>query len=397
MRRPAVTRPPPTGGSPGAVSASLGVVPLPCLMMRGGTSRGAFFNAADLPADPAARDRVLIAAMGSPHPLQVDGIGGGNPLTSKVAIVGPPSDPRADVDYLFAQVSVDRALVDTKAACGNILTAVGPFAVETGLVATRSPFTTVRIHNVNTGTLTLATLSTPDGRLRYDGDQVMAGCATPSAPIRLSFVDAAGGMTGRLLPTGEAREEIDGIPVSLVDYAIPVMIVEAKRLGITGQETAAEIDANRALLDRVEALRLVAGQRMGLGDVSRSVTPKVALVSRARNGGTIASRYLMPWRCHTAHAVTGALCLTAATRLAGSVAAAVARRPAGPQVEIEHPAGTLSVEVEGSGERLTTSVVRTARLLFAGQVYVPEAAFRSEADDRHDARFTVAAATAFAE
>ncbi|MEX0853348.1 MAG: 4-oxalomesaconate tautomerase [Bauldia sp.] len=377
-------------------STSLGIVALPCTMMRGGTSRGAFFSAADLPRDVGLRDRVLLAAMGSPHPLQVDGIGGGNSLTSKVAIVGPPSDPRADVDYLFAQVSVDQAMVDTKAACGNILAAVGPFAIEAGLVATGSPFTVVHIHNLNSGTITVATLSTPWGRLRYDGDQTIAGCAASAAPVRLSFVDAAGAMTGRLLPSGRVVEAIDGIPVSLVDYAIPVMIVEASRFGLSGRETPAEIDANRSLLDTIEQVRRVAGRRMGLGDVSRSVTPKVALVSPPRNGGTIASRYLTPWHCHLSHAVTGALCLTAASRLAGSVAAAVAVPTAvGSNVEVEHPAGALRVDFDGSGEELVTSVVRTARLLFKGHVYVPEDVFQLDAPNEADGARKSSPADAF--
>jgi len=365
---------------PGTLSKSLGIEALPCTMMRGGTSRGAFFSSADLPRDSDLRDRVLLAALGSPHPLQVDGIGGGNPLTSKVAVVGPSSHPRADVDYLFAQVSVDQAKVDTRATCGNILAAVGPYAIEAGLVAARSPVTTVRIHNTNSGTLTVATLDTPGKRLRYDGDQVLAGCNTPAAPVRLSFVEAAGSITGRLLPTGLPVEEIDGVPVSLVDYAIPVMIVEARWLGLTGGESPAIIDADRGLLDRIERMRRAAGTRMGLGDVSQSVTPKVALVSPPREGGTVSSRYLTPWRCHLSHAVTGALCLTAAARLAGTVAAVAATGTAAIQswVEVEHPSGALRVECEGAGDGLVTSVVRTARLLFRGHVYVPSLAVRAD-------------------
>lgn len=360
------------------VSTSAGIVALPCTMMRGGTSRGAFFNAADLPEDPDLRDRVLLAAMGSPHPLQVDGIGGGNPLTSKVAIVGPSADRRADVDYLFAQVNVDRAAVDTKAACGNILAAVGPYAIETGLVAPEAPITVVRVRNVNTGAITLATLETPDGRLRYDGEETLPGLDSPAAPIRLSFVDAAGAMTGKLLPSGNSRETIDGIGVSLVDSGIAAMIVDAREFGLSGAENPAEIDADRALLDRVEAMRLEAGRRMGLGDVSQSVVPKVALVSPPVTGGTIRSRYLMPWRCHASHAVTGALCLAAAMTVPGTVAADVAAKSGSGQVGIEHPAGVLQLGVEGEAERLVASVVRSARLLFQGYVYVPARAFERE-------------------
>jgi len=355
-------------------------VSIPCTMIRGGTSRGVFFNAADMPSEVADRDRVLLAAMGSPHPLQVDGIGGGNPLTSKVAIVGRSTDPRADVDYLFAQVTPERATVDTNATCGNILSAVGPFAAEEGLIALDSPTTQIRIRNTNSETITLATLETPGGRLRYDGNEEMTGSIRPAAPIRLSFVDASGALTGRLLPTGKVQEEINGVAVSLVDYAIPVMIVEASQFGLTGQETAAQIDADRNLFDVVEAIRLEAGQRMGLGDVSKSVVPKVALISPPCHGGTITSRYLTPWRCHLTHAVTGALCLTAAICIEGTVANAIVTLSddADRQVNVEHPSGTLRVGLEGNGTELITSVVRTARMLFRGHVYVPAAAFQSD-------------------
>lgn len=352
-------------------SQSFGIVPIPCMMIRGGTSRGVFLKASDLPRDTALRDRMLVAIIGSPHPLQIDGVGGGNPLTCKIAIVGPSPDPRADVDYLFAQVGINEAVVDTKANCGNILAGVAPFALETGLVAARSPSTTIRIRNVNTGMVTRATVNTPGGRLRYDGDQRMSGLAVPASPVHLSFEDAAGSLTDKLLPTGRAEEEIAGVAVSLVDYSIPVMIAAAESFGLSGYETPAELDANRDLFDAVERMRLVAGERMGLGDVSHSVTPKVALVAPPRNGGTIASRYLTPWQCHASHAVTGALCLAAATRIRGSVAAGVAAPGDGVSVGVEHPAGTLTIQCEGEGEDIATSVIRTARLLFAGFVYVP--------------------------
>lgn len=345
----------------GASSASSGIAALSSLMMRGGTSRAAMFLADDLPADIQIRDRVLMAVMGSGHALQVDGIGGGNPLTSKVAVVGRSSDPRADVDYLFAQVGVDKRTVDTRANCGNILAAVGPFAIETGLITPRSPTTSVRIRSVNSDTIAVATLRTPGGRLRYDGDLMVAGLDAPSAPVNLSFLDSAGAITGSLLPTGSPLDVIDGIEVSVVDYSIPVMIVDARSVGLTGAESPADIDANRTVFKRVEALRLAVGRRMGLGDVSGSVTPKVAIVSPPRHGGTLTSRYLMPWQCHKAHAVTGALCLAAATRINGSVAQKLARPiPGVATVDIEHPAGEMQIECRGSGDDLVTSVVRSA-------------------------------------
>lgn len=367
--------------TPFGPSRSGGIAAVRCMMFRGGTSRALFFHVADLPADREARDRVLLAAMGSPHPMQLDGVGGGNPLTSKVAIVGPSADGDADIDYLFAQVAVDRAVVDTEAACGNILAAVGPYAVEAGMVATGSPCTEVRIRSLNTGAITVATLSTRGGTLRYDGDHEMAGLATKAAPIKLRFAGAAGSLTGRLLPAGGARTVIAGVEVSLVDYAIPVMIVAAEALGLKGGETAAPIDADLALLARIEAMRREAGRLMGLGDVSQSVTPKVALVSPPMAGGTIRSRYLTPWRCHASHAVTGALCLAAARTIDGTVAAEFGS-PASEEgvVEIEHPAGVLRLETEGVGEAFAASVTRSARLLFEGCVYVPAAALAGVAE-----------------
>ena len=354
----------------------LGVTAIPCTLIRGGTSRGAFFNAADLPNDTAERDRVLLAALGSPHPLQVDGIGGGNPLTSKVAIVARSDDPRADVDYTFAQITPERDTVDTNSACGNILSAVGPFAVQEGLVELGSPVTQVRIRDTNSDTITLATLKTPGGQLCYDRDEPMVGTTCPSAPIRLSFLDAAGAFTDHLLPTGKVKEEINGIEVSLIDYAIPVLIIDARKLGLSGDESVEQIDGNTSLFETIEAIRLEAGRRMGLGDVSKSVVPKVALISPARNGGTITSRYLMPWRCHLTHAVTGGLCLSAAIGTQGSVAHAVAPSSdnAERKITIEHPTGVLNVEITNEGDRLVASVTRTARILFRGHVYVPMAA-----------------------
>lgn len=350
----------------------MGLIPVPCTLMRGGTSRGVFFNVQDMPADPAERDRLLLAAMGSPHPLQVDGVGGGNPLTSKVAIVGRSTDPDTDIDYLFAQVTPEKTTVDTNATCGNILSAVGPFAIEEGLIAPCSTTTEIRIRNTNSGTITLATLETPGGRLRYDGDEAMPGIR-PAAPIRLSFLDAAGALTGKLFPTDKKVEEISGVPVSLIDYAIPVMVIEAAHLGLEGRETAEQLDAKEALFKNIEAMRLKAGERMGLGDVSDSVVPKVALVSAPKNGGTMTSRYLTPWRCHHTHAVTGGLCLAAAIGIDGTIANSLVGLSDLTErtITIEHPSGDLQVDVTGRGTDVITSVTRTARLLFRGHVYVP--------------------------
>lgn len=349
---------------------------IPCVLMRGGTSRGPFFLEQDLPAEPEARDRILLAAMGSPHLLQLDGLGGGNSLTSKVAIVSRSSRPDADVDYLFAQVAVERAHVDLGPNCGNMLSAVGPFAIEAGLVPAADGETIVRIHNRNTGALVEAAVQTPGGVVAYDGATAIDGVAGTAAPIRLSFLDAVGSKTGALLPTGLSREEIDGIPVTLVDYATPMLLLRAADLGLAGDETPAALDADAALLERLERIRREAGRRMGLGDVAGRVIPKVGVLSHARRGGSLTSRYFTPDRCHRSHAVTGALCVAAASRIAGSVAAEMLSPQAGALVTVEHPSGAIQVDLllDAAGQVARASLVRTARRIFEGNVIVPASA-----------------------
>ena len=355
---------------------------IPCVLMRGGTSRGPYFLASDLPADPPRRDAVLLRVMGSPHELQVDGIGGANTLTSKVAIVSRSKQKGADVDYLFAQVSVDEAFVDTKPNCGNMLAGVGPFAIEAGLVRAGDPTTTVRIYNVNTETLIDAVVQTPGGRVEYAGDTRIDGVAEPAAPIKLTFLDALGAVTGKLLPTGNTLDRIDGVEASCVDMAMPVMIMAAEAFGKTGRETPEELDADRAMMERIEAIRREAGRLMGMGDVSRLVVPKPVLVSRPAQGGNIASRYFTPLACHKSHAVTGALAVGTAAVLPGTVA----HRYIEPRdfsagvLSIEHPSGHIEVDLvtrrSGAGPVVErASFVRTARRIFDGHVYVPEALF----------------------
>lgn len=352
-------------------SGSSAMRSVPCVLMRGGTSRGPFFLAADLPSDPAARDRLLLRAMGSPHPIQIDGIGGSHAVTSKVAIVSPSSEKGADVDYLFAQVSVTQALVDTSPNCGNMLTAVGPFAIEKGLVAAKDGETTVRIYNRNTGALVEAVVQTPGGRVRYDGDLRIDGVNDPAAPIKMAFEDASGSKTGALFPTGLRMQTVGGYDVTLVDYAMPMMLVRAEDFGLNGNESAAEIDAMPDLFRKVEAVRLEAGSLMGLGDVSDKVIPKVGLLSRPRKGGTITSRYLMPHKAHQAHAVTGGLCVGAALSLEGTVASPLADRTRLPLIEVEHPSGKLELEMRTDGEKvLSASLVRTARKIMDGTLFL---------------------------
>ena len=350
-----------------------------CTLMRGGTSRGPYFRRCDLPADPDTRDRVLLAAMGSPDFRQIDGLGGADPLTSKVAMVGPSGEPGCDVDYLFAQVAVDRAIVDTSPPCGNMLAGVAPFAIENGMIAARDGETRVTIYNVNTNSRIEAIIQTPRGRVEYEGEAAIDGVPGTAAPVILNFMDVAGSKTGALLATGEVAENIDGVEVTCIDVAMPMVIMRAADFGVTGDEDRAEIDSRTDLFARIEPIRLEAGRRMGLGDVSDKVIPKVALVAPPRAGGSICSRYFTPHRLHAAHAVTGAVCVASACALEGSTAWDLAELSPGTvrSIRIEHPSGKIDIQLETRGRRRELQVVRagtvrTTRKLMSGEVYVPE-------------------------
>ncbi|TMG99407.1 MAG: 4-oxalomesaconate tautomerase [Betaproteobacteria bacterium] len=350
---------------------------IPCMVMRGGTSKGPLFLATDLPADARTRDQLLLSVMGSPDIRQIDGIGGGDSLTSQVLIVSRAARDNADIDYLFAQVSVVQREVDTTPNCGNMLAAVACFAVERGLVTPVDGITRVRMFNLNTRRLVDAQLPTPNRRVTYEGDARIDGVPGTGAGIVLDFIDPAGACTGQLLPTGNAIDWIDGVPVSCVDFAIPVVLVPARAVGKTGYESKAELDADAELLATLQRLRRKAATVMGLPDPSHSVLPKVALLAPPRKGGTIASRFYVPWNCHVAHSTTGALCIAAATLVGGTIAAglaASARREA-PAIVIEHPSGCLTVRVElARGTRVAhASVVLTARPLFDGSAFVRRA------------------------
>ncbi len=351
---------------------------IPCVIMRGGTSRGPFFLAADLPPDAATRDAVLLAVMGSPHEIQVDGIGGAHSVTSKVAMISKSKHPEADVDYLFAQVEINQRIVDTKPNCGNMLVAVGPFAIESGLVPAKNGETTVRIFNVNTQSLVDAIVQTPGGAVTYEGDAAIDGVAGTAAPVKINFKSAIGSVTKKMLPTGKPLDVIDGIEVSCVDVAMPIVLMRAEAFGKTGCETAAELDADKELFKRMEAIRLKAGILMGMGDVSKLVVPKIALLSKAQNGGTIASRFFVPNACHKAHPVTGTVCIAAACAIPGTLAAQIAPLPAPPQgaIRIEHPSGMIAIDFDadlanGKEDLRRAALIRTARRVFDGHVNVP--------------------------
>jgi len=351
---------------------------IPCMLMRGGTSKGPFFLEDDLPRDARLRDRVLLAVMGSPHVRQIDGIGGGDSLTSKAVIVGRSSQPGIDLEYLFAQVAVGEGAVDTAPNCGNMLAGVGPFAIMRGLVQARDPETPIRVYNRNTGKIIEAVVQTPGAVVTHEGDARVDGVPGTGAPIVLNFLDAAGAKTGKLLPTGSTVDVIDGVEVSCVDLASPLVFVRAADLGKRGYEPKCELDADHALIARIESLRRQAALRMGLGDVSGKVLPKFAIVAKPRDGGTVAARYFVPWNCHSAFAVTGALCLGAAARIRGTVVYGVAEQEDAGVVVIEHPAGSLETRMstrdDGTGVPVfeRAGIVRTARPLLEGVVHVAD-------------------------
>lgn len=344
---------------------------IPCLWMRGGTSKGACFLASDLPTDPAMRDALLLRIMGSPDPRQIDGIGGADPLTSKVAILSPPSRPDADVDYLFLQVYVDQPLVSDAQGCGNILAAAGPAAIERGLVPIAGPVTPVRIHMLNTGEVATAHIQTPDGRVRYDGDAAIDGVPGTHAPVPLLFQNIAGSMCGALLPSGNAVDVIKGVDCTLIDNGMPIVVMRAADFGLTGQESRDALDADTTLKARIEAIRLIAGPLMNLGDVAGKTVPKMTLVSRATQGGAINTRSFIPHRCHATIGVFAAVSVATACLLPDSPATSLADLPADGRFAIEHPGGVAEVliETDTAGRITGAGTLRTARKLFDGRVF----------------------------
>lgn len=343
---------------------------IPCLWMRGGTSKGAVFLASDLPADPAARDALLLRIMGSPDPRQIDGIGGGDPLSSKVAILSAPSRADADVDYLFLQVFVDQPMVSTAQPCGNILAAVGPAAIERGLVDAMNGETPVRVHMLNTGEVAVARVHTPGGRVSYAGDARIDGVPGGHAAVPLMFTGITGSMCGALLPTGRAVDLIDAIPCTLIDNGMPIVVMPAAAFCLTGQESPDTLEADTALTARIEAIRLQAGPLMALGDVASKSVPKMVLVSPPTQGGVITTRSLIPHRVHAGIGVLAAVSVATACRLPEGPAAKVAVMPADGRFPIEHPGGSAEVFLDiRDGQVVGAGTLRTARKLFDGVVF----------------------------
>ncbi|MBS0124946.1 4-oxalomesaconate tautomerase [Thetidibacter halocola] len=343
-----------------------------CMWMRGGTSKGGYFLASDLPSDPTERDTLLLGVMGSPDARQIDGMGGANPLTSKVGVVRRSERLGVDVDYLFLQVMVDRAVVTDAQNCGNILAGVGPFAIERGLIPAQDGVTEVRIFMENTSQIATARIQTPGGRVSYSGDARIDGVPGTHAPVPVEFQDTAGSTCGALLPTGNEADVIKGIACTLIDNGMPVVVMRASDLGITGTETPAELEADTALRARLEAIRLAAGPLMNLGDVTQKSVPKLTMVSAPQSGGILSTRTFIPHRCHEAIGVFGAVSVATAALLPGSPAHAVAVLPEGTEktLSVEHPTGEMTVIANVEGGTVTrTAILRTARKLFDGTVF----------------------------
>lgn len=344
-----------------------------CMWMRGGTSKGGYFLKEDLPADIKARDAFLLKVMGSPYPRQIDGMGGADPLTSKVAVVSKSARDGVDVDYLFLQVFVDQAIVTDAQNCGNILAGVGPFAIERGLVAATGDETAVTILMQNTGQIAVARVQTPSGIVTYDGDAKIDGVPGSHAPVPLEFRDTAGSSCGALLPTGNAVDVVDGVPVTLIDNGMPCVVMNAEDVGITGYEDRESLDANEPLKATIEAIRLAVGERMNLGDVADKSVPKMMLVAPPRSGGAITVRSFIPRRAHASVGVLGAVSVATACLIPGSPAAEVAQIPDGSRktLSVEHPTGELTcvLELDDDGSVTSAALLRTARKLMDGVVF----------------------------
>lgn len=346
---------------------------IPYMQIRGGSSKGVYFRAADLPANTNERDQLLLDAMGR-DARQIDGLGGANPLTSKVGIVSPSQRADADVDYLFVQVVVGENRVDVTPNCGNILAGVGAFALESGMVAIQGDTTTVRVHMLNSGNRCELTVQTPDGQVAYRGDARIDGVPGTAAPVICSYLDVAGSACGSLLPTGNVLDVIDGVPVTCIDNGMPVVVLRAADLGKTGYESCAELSSDEAFRQRLEAIRLKVGPMMNLGDVSKKVVPKMSLIAAPQAGGHVCTRTFIPHNCHAAIGVLGAVSVATACILPGSVAEGLAVVSDGSTkaMSVEHPSGEFSVELEldAGGQVARVGLLRTARLLSRGELYV---------------------------
>lgn len=357
---------------------------IPYMQLRGGSSKGLYFCASDLPADPVLRNKVLIAAMGADK-SQIDGLGGADPLTSKVAIVGLSDSPDADIDYLFAQVVVGGDRVDTTPNCGNILAGVAPFAIEAGLIEPSGDSTTVRINMLNSGSQCELVVRTPNGKVEYQGDACIDGVPGSAAPISCNYLNIAGSACGGLLPTGSRIDIVDGIEISCIDNGMPVVVLRAEDMGISGYESPAELNANEVLKSKLQSIRLQIGPKMNLGDVEGAAVPKMCMISPPLKDGICHTRTFIPYKCHSAIGVLGAVSAATAAIIPGTVAEGIATVPAGASktLSVEHPSGEFSINLHVDEQAdppqvLKAGLLRTARLLSRGELYVPEHIFITE-------------------
>ena len=357
---------------------------IPYMQLRGGSSKGLYFCASDLPADPVLRNKVLIAAMG-PDKSQIDGLGGADPLTSKVAIVGLSDSPNADIDYLFAQVVVGGDRIDTTPNCGNILAGVAPFAIEAGLIEPTGDSTTVRINMLNSGSQCELVVRTPNGKVEYQGDACIDGVPGSGAPIACNYLNIAGSACGGLLPTGSRIDIVDGIEISCIDNGMPVVVLRAEDMGISGYESPAELNTNEALKSKLQSIRLQIGPKMNLGDVEGAAVPKMCMISPPLKDGICHTRTFIPYKCHSAIGVLGAVSAATAAIIPGTVAEGIATVPAGASktLSVEHPSGEFSINLHVDEQTdppqvLKAGLLRTARLLSRGELYVPEHIFITE-------------------
>ncbi|MSP05955.1 MAG: 4-oxalomesaconate tautomerase [Candidatus Fonsibacter sp.] len=350
-------------------------IKIPCLFFRGGTSRGPYFLKSDLPSNINKRDKLLLAVMGSPDIRQIDGLGGAEPVKSKVAIISKSKEKGIDVDYLFAQVKIDEPIVDTKPSCGNMLVAVGPYAIEKGLVKAKNRITKVIIRDVNTGMKIESIVRTPNKKVTYEGNHKIDGVPNSSSPIDLSFIDLIGSQTGKLFPTGKKIDILDGVKFSFVDAAMPVIFFKASDFGVLINDSYSALNANKSLINRMNEIRIKVGEKTGFKNVKKSVIPKIALVLKAKNGD-IASRYFMPWNCHPTYAVTGSIALAAACKSENTICSEFYNdySPKS-EIAIEHPGGTLKIKVNVQYKNreivdLIAFTTRNARLIMSGDVYI---------------------------
>ena len=366
--------------------ATLPLVPImqraiPYMQIRGGSSKGVYFCAKDLPADPVLRDRLLVRVMGADD-RQIDGLGGADPLTSKVGIVSLSESEEADVDYLFAQIVVGEGRVDTTPNCGNILAGVAPFAIEAGLIEPCNGITKVRVNMLNSGSQCELMVQTPDKKVKYEGDACIDGVPGSSAPITCNYLNIAGAVCGSLLPTGNRIDIVDGIELTCIDNGMPVVVIRAEDMGITGYESPAELNANQCLKDKIQSIRLQIGPKMNLGDVDGAAVPKICMISPALNGGIFNTRTFIPYKCHSAIGVLGAVSAATAAIIPSTVAEGIAQLPTvtSSTLSVEHPSGEFSVSLEIDEKSdpprvLKAGLLRTARLLSRGELYVPETTF----------------------